>query len=153
MQVDKYLSRISENEIKYSSGYANFFGFRLRQTGQEVLYYCEYWRHTNILENVEVHNHQISSNLTVFNLNVEVHNHQISSNLTVFNLNVEVHNHQISSNLTVFNLNGRLLPFFTLNHLLPSLTKSHIFLLATPSWIHSHRRLQNSSRWPSRPTF
>ena len=39
MQVDKYLYNISENEIVYSSGYATILRYRLRQTGQEILYY------------------------------------------------------------------------------------------------------------------
>ena len=55
MQVDKYLYMIIENEIMNSSGYANILNFRLRQTGQEVLCYCGYWRHTNILEEFNVY--------------------------------------------------------------------------------------------------
>ena len=40
MQVDKYLYIISQHEIMYSSGFAKILRFRLRQTGQEFLYYC-----------------------------------------------------------------------------------------------------------------
>ena len=75
MQVDKYLYMISEKEIMYSSWYAKILKFRLRQTGQEVLHYCEYLRHTKILEDVNVYVEQYTFSIIIFILMQTAYNY------------------------------------------------------------------------------